>query len=277
MTAAQSQPTGIFRWRIDRPSPVLAMAVHAGHGMRHELLPWLAASGQTRRVEEDPGTDRLLEPFPVALWTETSRFELDLNRPRHTAVYQGPETCWGIQLWRELPPPAVLERSRDRHDEAWAVIDRLVDQAVDRFGYCVLLDFHSYCWRRERALPHWWDDPGRPFFNLGTRGAHPRFRALNQALLDALRPIEWEGRPVTVGENEIFGGGTIHRRQQGRYPDRVVVPSLELKKVFMDEHTGTFYEPGWGELVRATSQAWYGVLADLPRLLPDLAKESPFG
>ena len=255
---------------------MLALAVHAGHAMRDELLPWLQASGRTRRTEEDPGTDRLLEPFPVAIHTETSRFELDLNRPRHTAAYTGPETCWGIQLWREIPPDEVLERSRARHDEAWAQIDRLVDDTVERFGYCVLLDFHSYCWRRERELPHWWDDPGRPFFNLGTRGAHPRFRALNQALLDALRPIEWRGRRVTVAENEIFGGGTIHRHQQARYPDRVVVPSLELKKVFMDEHGGEFYEPGWSQLVHATSQAWYAVLEDLPRLLPGLAKESPF-
>jgi N-formylglutamate deformylase len=276
MATHQSQPTGILRWRIDAPSPVLALAAHAGHAMREELQPWLHASERTRRVEEDPRIDRLLEPFPVALWTEASRFEIDLNRPRHAAVYLGPETCWGIQLWRELPPSHVLERSRRGHDEAWAAIDRLVDDAVERFGFCVLLDFHSYCWRRERELERWWDDPGRPFFNLGTCGAHPRFRALNQALLDALRPIRWQRRPVTVGENETVRGGSIHRRQQRRHPGRVVVPSLEIKKVFMDEHSGDFYEPGWTRLAEQTTAAWYRVLEDLPALLPGLAQASPF-
>ncbi len=276
MNILESQPTGILRCRIDKPSPVIAIAVHSGHRVRSELLPNLEASEAQRLYEEDPGTDQLLEPFPIAITSDTSRFEVDLNRRRENCVYLGPETCWGIELWNMFPTAEQQERSRARHDEAWAFLDGLVDQAVQRFGYCVLLDYHSYCWRRERHVPHWWDDPGRPFVNLGTRDTHPRFRGVLDALLASIRPLEWKGRRLTVGENVIFEGGNIHRHQNARYPDRVLVPSIELKKVFMDEHAGTFHEPEFSKLVREFNTAVYGVLDRLPELLPELATESPF-
>ena len=237
----------------------------------------MVASDAARLTEEDPGTDRLLEAFPVAIWTEASRFEVDLNRERHACAYTTPDTCWGIQLYRDLPSPEALERSRRRHDEAWAALDLLVDEAVETFGFCVLADFHSYCYRRDDRDVRWWELVDRPVFNLGTCGSHPRFSALNAALLDALRPLQWQGRPVTVGENGVFGGGNIHKRQQRRHPGRVVVPSLELIKVFMDEHSGEFHEPDFTRLVEQTSAAWTAVLDRLPELLPDLAVQRPFG
>ena len=271
-----SSPTGILRWRIDRPSPVLALAPHAGHDVRPELLRQMVASDAQRLTEEDPGTERLLEPFPVAIHTPVSRFEVDINRPRSSSAYTTPDTCWGVKLYDALPSTDTIERSRARHDEAWAAIDALVDDAVARFGFCVLLDFHSYCYRREDPTVIWWEHPERPVFNLGTRGAHPRFRALNTALLDALRPLQWQGRTVTVGENSVFGGGTLHRRHQARHPGRVVVPSLELVKVFMDEHSGVFHEPDFTHLVRQVCDAWSAVLDRLPELVPDLAGQPGF-
>jgi N-formylglutamate deformylase len=276
MSEHRSSPTGILRWRIDRPSPVLAIAPHAGHEVRPELLRHMVASEAQRHTEEDPGTERLLAPFPVAVHTRVSRFEVDLNRPRYRCAYTTPDTCWGIRLYDRLPPPASLERSRQLHDEAWAALDALVDDAVERFGFCVLLDFHSYCYRREDPAALWWEQPEKPVFNLGTRGAHPRFRALNVALLDALRPLAWQGRPVTVGENVVFGGGTIHRHQQDRHPGRVVVPSLELVKVFMDERSGVFHEPDFTHLIERTTAAWVAVLDRLPSLLPELAGDPGF-
>ncbi len=276
MTEHASAPTGILCWRQDRPSPVLAIAPHAGHQVRDELLPSMVASEAQRLTEEDPGTDRLLRPFPVAIWTQTSRFEVDLNRPRHSSAYTTPDTCWGIRLYDELPTEGLLERSRQRHDEAWAALDALVDAAVEEFGFCVLLDFHSYCYRREDPSALWWEHPEKPVFNLGTRGAHPRFRALNRALLGILRPLRWQGRAVTVGENTVFGGGTIHKRQQQRHPGRVVVPSLELVKVFMDEHTGVFCEPDFTHLIQEVTAGWVAVLDRLPELLPDLAVQRPY-
>jgi N-formylglutamate deformylase len=276
MSWERSEPTGILRWRTRRPSPVLAIAMHAGHEVRPELLRCMAATEAQRLTEEDPHTDRLLEAFPVAITTRVSRFEVDINRVRERAAYTTPDTCWGIRLYRELPTQAQLEASRRRHDEAWAAIDRLVDSAVARFGFCVLLDIHSYCYRRDDPSLLWWEQTGKPVFNLGTRGAHPRFAALNTALLEALRPLSWRGRPVSVGENVVFGGGTVHNRQQRRHPGRVVVPSLELLKVFMDELTGELYEPDFSAMVAELCEAWVAVLDRLPELVPELVPREGF-
>ena len=96
------------------------------------------------------------------------------------------------------------------------------------------------------------------------------------ALLAAYRPIHWQGRPVTVGENVIFLGGGIHHRQQRRYPERVLVPSLEFKKVYMDEHAGSFYEPHFSRLVADTLAAHVSVFDRLPELLPGLVSARSF-
>ena len=100
MRVAAGTSSGVLEVRRIRPSPVVAMALHSGHGFREELRPLLAASDEVRRYEEDPGMDRFVRPFPVAMWSRTSRFELDLNRPEERAVSLRPEDCWGIGRWK---------------------------------------------------------------------------------------------------------------------------------------------------------------------------------
>ena len=217
--------------------------------MRDELLPSSAPTETIRLYEEDPYTERLLPPFPIAVWTDVSRFEVDLNRPEETAVYLDASMCWGIVPWRAPLAPDVLERSRARHREAMACLDALVDEAVARFGKAVVLDLHSYNYQRQGPVPAWWEDLSKPAINLGTLDAHARFRPLLDALLDELARVRWGDRTVTVGENVVFKGGYVHRRLQARHPDKVVCPSIELKKIFMDEHTGELQEEAFAKLV----------------------------
>ena len=272
MPEIRNTPTGIMRYRALRPSPVVALAVHAGSELRPEVRALHKVDKAVYRYDEDPGTERFLTPFPVAAWALTSRFETDLNRPEAGAIYLGPETCWGIDLWREPPSPALLERTMRRYHEALALIDGLVDQALKHFGYCVLLDFHSYNYQRDGAVARWWED-GKPAVNLGTGGTHPRFLPLIDALADSLAQVCWQDRPLTVGENVVFKGGALHTRQQARYPGRVCVPSLEFKKIFMDERNGVFYEPAFSGLVSEVSQAIVDVQDRLHLLLPELTGE----
>ncbi len=270
MPEIRNTPSGIMRYRALRPSPVVAMAVHSGSELRPEVRALHKVGKAVYRYDEDPGTERFLTPFPIAAWALTSRFETDLNRPEAGAIYLDPETCWGIDLWREPPSAELLARTMKRYHEAQALIDSLVDQAVEHFGYCVLLDFHSYNYQREGAVARWWED-GKPAVNLGTGGTHPRFRPLIDALGEALGQVCWQERALTVGENIVFKGGALHTRQQNRYPGRVCVPSLEFKKIFMDESKGVFYEPAFSGLVREVSQTIVGVLDRLHLLLPELA------
>jgi N-formylglutamate amidohydrolase len=223
--------------------------------MREELLPLSAPTEAIRLYEEDPYTERLLAPFPVAVWTDVSRFELDLNRPEETAVYLDACMCWGIVPWRAPLPPDVLERSREKHREAMACLDALVDEAVERFGKAVVLDLHSYNYQRQGPVPAWWEDLSKPAINLGTLDSHTRFRPLLDALLEEFARVRWGDRPVTVGENVVFKGGYVHRRLQARHPEKVVCPSIELKKIFMDEHTGELQEEAFAKLVTDVDDA----------------------
>jgi N-formylglutamate amidohydrolase len=205
--------------------------------------------------EEDPFTDRFLAPYATAVWTDVSRFEVDLNRPLETAVYLDAGMCWGIVPWKEPLPPDLLERSRQRHAEAMAFLDALADEAVEKFGTAVFLDLHSYNYQRQDYVPAWWEDLGKPVINLGTRDTHPRFRPLLDAMLEEFRTIRWDGRPITVGENVVFKGGYVHGRLQSRHPEHLVCPSIEFKKVFMDERTGELFEEPFARLVEDANAA----------------------
>src|SRR4051812_28667298 len=79
--------------------PVVWTAVHAGHDLRPEIAERIALDEDTRRREEDPFTDQLMGDDGVRAAVHRSRFEVDLNRPRETAVYREPEDAWGLDLW----------------------------------------------------------------------------------------------------------------------------------------------------------------------------------
>ena len=88
--------------------PLIAVALHAGHGVRENLLPQFAISDADRLREEDPGTDLLASIAPTTIISHISRFEHDLNRPREKAVYQRPEDAWGLTVWRDPLPDDLL-------------------------------------------------------------------------------------------------------------------------------------------------------------------------
>ena len=67
--------------------PLMATAIHAGHEIRHELLPLMLLEEFERAHEEDPYTDFWVKVVPTWFVPTHSRFEVDINRPRDEAVY----------------------------------------------------------------------------------------------------------------------------------------------------------------------------------------------
>src|SRR5947208_3657076 len=88
---------------------VVAVAAHAGHALRPEVAAEMVLPEPVRLREEDAGTHRWAERFPTWLVANRSRFEVDLNRPRHCAVYSGPDVAWGLDLWRRPLPPDIVQ------------------------------------------------------------------------------------------------------------------------------------------------------------------------
>ncbi|MEN8169675.1 MAG: N-formylglutamate amidohydrolase [Pseudomonadota bacterium] len=90
--------------------PLFATAIHAGHTLRGELLPFLALDEPTRLREEDPFTDRWEKVVPGWIVANRSRFEVDLNRERNQAVYSAPEMAWGLHLWKAPLSDEMVEQ-----------------------------------------------------------------------------------------------------------------------------------------------------------------------
>jgi N-formylglutamate deformylase len=204
--------------------------------------PLFALSARQRLQEEDPFTD---------LWTgqdsrfgrvvvHRSRFECDLNRPRHKAVYRGPEDAWGLTVWRGPLSGDVVGPSLEYYDTFYREVLSLIESMVAVHPRVVLLDLHSYNHRREGPTAPPASADTDPDYNIGTATMTDRLQ-WNDVVEAATRRLAGSDRcgstPV-VAENLRFGGGHLGRFLHTRFPRRVGVLSLEVKKFFMDEWTG---------------------------------------
>jgi hypothetical protein len=106
-------------WHADRPpwqivrgdGPIITTAIHAGHDVRPELADYLAISEEQRRREEDPLTGFWTTVGDSSVLVFRSRFEVDMNRSRNAAIVRDPESAWGLNVWTDIPPAEILERS----------------------------------------------------------------------------------------------------------------------------------------------------------------------
>ena len=83
--------------------PTVATAIHHGGVVRAELSDLLAIGDDQRHYEEDGETSGWTAIAPTRIVVFRSRFEVDLNRPRHKAVYLQPEDAWGLRVWKTQP------------------------------------------------------------------------------------------------------------------------------------------------------------------------------
>ncbi|HEY4059288.1 MAG TPA: N-formylglutamate amidohydrolase [Kofleriaceae bacterium] len=211
--------------------PVIATAIHAGHELRDEAQQAMVLDEAVRLREEDPFTDRIAAIAPTHIVVNRSRFEVDLNRPRESAVYMRPADAWGLDVWREPPSPALIAGSLAIYDEFYAELDRLIRAKVAAHSVAIVLDIHSYNHRRDRAPA---DPTTNPEINLGTRTAPRSWMPLIERFsLDLAK-----AGPFDVRENVKFGGGAMAAWIHRTFPVTAVALAIELKKTFMDEWTG---------------------------------------
>ncbi|HEY4179935.1 MAG TPA: N-formylglutamate amidohydrolase [Kofleriaceae bacterium] len=232
--------------------PVIATAIHAGHDLREEVRAAMALDEATRLREEDPYTDRIAAVVPTHLVARRSRFEVDLNRPRESAVYMRPADAWGLEVWREPPSEELVAESLAVHDVFYAELDRLIRAKVAAHSFAVVLDLHAYNHRRDRVVA---DPATNPEINLGTRTAPREWMALIARFsLD----LSTAG-PFDVRENVKFGGGAMAAWIHRTFPATAVALAIEFKKTFMDEWTGRVDETHLARLR-------HGIAATLPAL-----------
>jgi N-formylglutamate amidohydrolase len=245
-----------FSFRGQLRGPIVATAIHAGHDLRDEVERRILLSDTERLREEDPYTDRLIEPAGLQVVVDRSRFEVDLNRQRDGAVYREPEDAWGMDIWDGPLPEPLIRRSLDIYDEFHSRLAALLDRLAED-GPFVLLDVHSYNHRRGGPRAAAAPAESNPDVNVGT-GSLPRDRCapVVDTLIDSLDGTEVaRGHPLDVRENVRFKGADLDRWVHERYPETACALALEFKKTFMDEWTGRVHEHDLDELTAAIASS----------------------
>jgi hypothetical protein len=178
-----------------------------------------------------------------------SRYYYDLNRfPEHcdqTVVF-------GRRIWKKDVHP-FSSLAKHRHGEFYALFSVLIDKLVELFGYCLIIDVHTYNYSRI--------DRETPLFNLGTakfkrEDEHLFARQWKQALAD----IKFPGVKLTMAENDVFyGQGYLLQWVQRQFPKNCLTIPIDIKKIYCDEMTGRIYPLQFRRLTQELNKAIHSV------------------
>jgi N-formylglutamate deformylase len=227
-------------WQLELgEGPLVACAVHHGHAVRPEVAALMRLDAAERRYEEDPFTGDWTSVAPTRFIGHRSRFEVDFNRPRESAVYLDPDDAWGLDLWHSPPPREIIEQSLAAYDAFYAHLRLVLDALVRCHRRVVVLDLHSYNHRRDGPNSPPEDPRANPEINVGT-GSLDResWIPIVDRCLDVLRSYDYMSRRLDVRENVRFRGGELPKWTHRNYPGTVCALALEVKKFWMDEWTG---------------------------------------
>ena len=255
------------RWEwIERGGPVLATAIHNGHLVRDELKPYLHASDEVLRRDEDPMTGVWASVGDDVFRTMTSRFEVDLNRSRERAFSSDPKETWGVRMYRQRPPDELVERVLEEHDRFYAFARKWIEASIRKHRKIILLDFHSYNHRRnveEKPEPQ----AGNPDVDLGMSTMDSaRFGAIGEQLIECLQARQVDGRALDVRVNVRYpDGGHFPEWVFAEYGQDVCTITLEVKKFYMDETTGQVSLRAVDDLLRACFDAKAAMAEELRR------------
>ncbi|WP_222931898.1 N-formylglutamate amidohydrolase [Sphingomonas sabuli] len=228
-------------WTVQQgPGPIIATAIHDGHGLRPEAAEAMALSDLDRLREEDPFTGQSVQDVETHVIAHLSRFEFDLNREAAEAVYRTPEQSWGLEVWKAEPSEAFVARSLALHTEYYRMLGALLDGVAARHDKFVVIDVHSYNYRRDGADADPTPQDKAPDINIGTFSMpREQWAFLLDPLMEAMAGFDFNGRKLDVRENVAFQGkGAQTRFIHERYPQQGCAIALEFKKFFMDEWSG---------------------------------------
>lgn len=223
--------------------PIVATAIHAGNRVRREVAELLAISELDRLREEDPYTDLWTDVVPNSVVVTRSRFEIDINRAKETALYLKSEDSWGLQVWKREPPADLVARSHAIHESFYAHMKELLGSIQRDHGRFVVFDLHSYNHRRAGPQANADDPELNPEVNVGTISMdRDHWAPIVDRFMEALRDFDYRGRRLDVRENVRFQGrGELARFVHDTFPETGCCLAIELKKFYMDEWTGEAY------------------------------------
>src|SRR5690606_24225196 len=103
-----------------------------------------------------------------------------------------------------------------------------------------VFDIHSYNYRREKGGVKEADPDENPDVNVGTGSLERHmWGSVVDGFIQAVKDYDFPVRNLHVAENVRFRGGYLGKWIHSQYPGKSCVLSIEFKKIFMDEWTGT--------------------------------------
>lgn len=220
----------------------MAVALHHGHQVRPDVAEYMALDEATRLREEDPYTGDWTTLAGHRVVVSHSRFVVDLNRPRESAVYLKPEDGWGLPIWKRPLPTEVLEASRSEYDAFYEEVFRLLAKVSGRHDLFVVYDLHSYNHRRRGPKEPPEGPVLSPQINLGTGSMERAYWApVVESFLSHLGSLDFLGGRLDARENIKFVGRQFPKWVHETFPRQGCCLAVEVKKFFMDEWTGELY------------------------------------
>jgi N-formylglutamate amidohydrolase len=220
--------------------PLVAAAIHDGHLIRSDLNQILNLGEKGRLTEEDPYTGLWTSVGNSRIIVNTSRFEVDLNRPRDKAVYLNPEDAWGLNVWKSSLSDLQLQESLDKYDRFYSEVRSLFEDIEKNCDKFFVYDIHTYNHMRdgETGTPA---DPGtNPEVNIGTGNLNrEKWESLVDRFINDLSSFNFNGKKLDVRENVKFKGGHFSKWTGENFPESSCCIAIEFKKFFMNEWTGT--------------------------------------
>ena len=260
MTEASAHPP----WTIvEGDSPVVAAAIHDGHGLRPELEDLVAIPAADRQREEDPHTGELSAIAPTRIIGNRSRFECDLNRPPDQAVALDTDDSWGLRIWKHQPPLEVVRASQFLHAAFYSTLRDLFGRIEARHGRFAVLDLHAYNHRRGGPDEPPGEPETHPDVNVGTRSVDRKRwgRLVDRFMTDlSAHPLG-----LDVRENVKFRGRYLAAWTQLTFQETGVCLAIEIKKTFMDEWTGQVDPERLGAIADALASTLPGIEEELER------------
>lgn len=220
----------IRRW------PVVLHIPHAGYAIpdeyRADFLLDQDALDHEIGLMTDHGTDMLFFAATAPLQRQVSpwtRLFVDMERFREDA--QEPMSRLGMGVLYEksssgaaLRAPLSADRRErilnDYYDNHHAALTAKVDEVLDAFGYCLIIDCHSF---PKEPLPYENPALARPPIGLGSDDFHTRPEVLD-AFAQAFRTGGYE-----VAINEPFSGSLVPMKHYRKDP-RVQSIMIEVRR-----------------------------------------------
>lgn len=216
--------------KIDEYLPVVCTAIHAGSRLRDDLVHRCVLNDSERFFEEDPFTDDMIASQPITIIGLDSRFEYDLNRALTLSTYY--KSAWNRLVWKKPLSAKHRAESHRKHNAFYAIYEAIVSKLESLHDSVVVFDMHSYNYKRQPS--------DAPVFNIGTAQIDmERWGTVVHRFTSELSKVALPNITTTAEINGVFEGRGYLISHTNAHFDRTLVLPTEVKKVFMEEETGT--------------------------------------